>query len=44
MDRPSSKPLASSKLPDGNIEDVLELQLAVYKTGEVEVPVLNLKP
>jgi hypothetical protein len=39
----SAKPLAPSKLPDGNIEDGLELQLAIYKTGEFEVPALNVE-
>jgi hypothetical protein len=39
----SAKPLAPSKLPDGNIEDGLELQLAVYKTGEFEVPALSVE-
>lgn len=39
----SSKQLAPSKLPDGNIEDGLELQLAVYKTGDFEVPALNIE-
>ena len=39
----ASKPLPPTKLADGNIEEVLELQLAAYKTGEVEVPVLNVE-
>jgi hypothetical protein len=39
----SSKRLPSSKLPDGNFEDGLELQLAAYKTGDVEVPALNVE-
>jgi hypothetical protein len=39
----SSKRLPSSKLPDGNFEDGLELQLAAYKTGDVEVPTLNVE-
>jgi hypothetical protein len=39
----SSKRLPSLKLPDGNFEDGLELQLAAYKTGDVEVPALNVE-
>jgi hypothetical protein len=39
----SSKPLPPAKLADGKIEEILELQLAAYKTGEVEVPVLNVE-
>jgi hypothetical protein len=39
----SSKQLASSKLPDGNIEDGLELQLAAYKTGDFEIPALSIE-
>jgi hypothetical protein len=39
----SSKQLPSSKLPDGNIEAGLELQLAAYKTGDLEVPALNIE-
>ncbi|MGH9426951.1 MAG: hypothetical protein ACRD2L_11700 [Terriglobia bacterium] len=39
----SSKQRPFSKLPDGNIEDSLELQLAVYKTGDFEVPALNVE-
>jgi len=39
----SSKQLPSSKLPDGNIEDSLEVQLAAYKTGDFEVPALNVE-
>ena len=39
----TSKPLPPTKLADGNIEEVLELQLAAYKTGDVEVPVLNVE-
>ena len=37
----SSKQRPSSKLPDGNIEDGFDLQLAAYKTGAFEVPALN---
>ena len=36
---------SSNRLPvkpaDGIVEDVLELQLAVYKTGEFEIPALS---
>jgi len=39
----SSKHPSSSKLPDGNVEDSLELQLAAYKTGDLEVPALNVE-
>jgi len=39
----SSKHLPSSKLPDGNTEDSLELQLAAYKTGDLEIPALNVE-
>lgn len=39
----SSKPLPPSKLPDGNLEDGLELQLAAYKTGDFDVPTLNVE-
>ena len=39
----SSKRLPSSKLPDGNIEDGLELQVAAYKTGDLEVPAFNVE-
>jgi hypothetical protein len=38
-----SKHLPSSKLPDGNLEDILELQLAAYKTGDLEIPALNVE-
>ena len=39
----SSKHLPLSKLTDGNVEDGLELQLAAYKTGDLEVPALNVE-
>ena len=39
----SSRRLSLSKLPDGNVEDGLELQLAAYKTGDFEVPTLNVE-
>jgi hypothetical protein len=38
-----SKQLPPTKLPDGNIEDNLELQLAAYKTGDFEVPALSVE-
>ena len=39
----TSKPLPPTKLADGNVEEVLELQLAAYKTGDVKVPVLSVE-
>ena len=39
----SSKQLPPTKLPDESIEDILELQLAAYKTGNFEVPALNVE-
>ncbi|HEU0004712.1 MAG TPA: BatD family protein [Terriglobia bacterium] len=39
----SSKPLAPTKLADGSVEDTLELQLAAYKTGDFEIPALNVE-
>ena len=39
----SSKQLAPTKLADGSIEDTLELQLAAYKTGDLEIPALNIE-
>ena len=39
----SSKPLPPTTLADGSIEEVLELQLAAYKIGDIEVPALNVE-
>jgi len=39
----SSKQLLPTKLADGSVEDTLELQLAAYKTGDFEVPALNVE-
>ena len=39
----SSKQLPPTKLADGNVEDTLELQLAIYKTGNFEVPAFNVE-
>ena len=39
----SSKPLAPTKVADGSVEDTLELQLAAYKTGDFEIPALNVE-
>jgi hypothetical protein len=39
----SSRPLPPTKLPDGSVENTLELQLAAFRTGNFEVPTLNIE-
>ncbi|MCI0422242.1 MAG: hypothetical protein L0312_23940, partial [Acidobacteria bacterium] len=39
----SSNQLPPKKLDDGSIEDVLELQLAIYKTGTFAIPALEVE-
>jgi hypothetical protein len=38
-----SRPLPPTKVADGRIENTLELQLAAFKTGNFEVPALNIE-
>jgi hypothetical protein len=39
----SSKQLPPAKLADGDTEDVLEVQVAAYKTGDLEVPAFSIE-
>jgi oxygen tolerance protein BatD len=39
----SSRPLPPTKLADGSFENTLELRLAAYKTGNFEIPALNIE-
>src|SRR5262245_16920217 len=38
-----SKPLVSTQLEGGSVEDTLELRLAAYKTGDFEVPAFSIE-
>jgi len=39
----NSKRLAQTKLTDGTVEDNLQLQLAAYRTGDLEIPGLSVE-